>query len=251
MANDGDENLAANPGDHVARRRRGQNVAIALLSVLLVAGIATVVVLLTQRDDDVASSSTAGTSTSTSGAPTTVTTAAAATAPPASPTPDPATQPVNPPPPAPVAQRIDTEPAGLFCRDLKARGYTFNESVRYWFSHGQPDQMDADKNGVPCETVFPVEAVAAGNCPSETAIWDVLEANDPALWDRKYWALNDIRCEVGWVTVYASPHSDGESPLLVFGLSAKGWYLMGQDVDVDICLRYGMPARQADRLCYR
>lgn len=50
---------------------------------------------------------------------------------------------------------------GLFCRDLKARGYSYSAAVDYWRVHGQPDRMDADKNGIPCETVYPRSDVTA------------------------------------------------------------------------------------------
>jgi hypothetical protein len=51
--------------------------------------------------------------------------------------------------------------AGLFCRDLNERGFTFADAVRYWWWDGRPDRMDADGNGVPCETVYPGSEVAA------------------------------------------------------------------------------------------
>lgn len=49
----------------------------------------------------------------------------------------------------------------LFCRDLLAQGYSYTASVDYWRMHGQPDQMDADRNGIPCETVYPADRVQA------------------------------------------------------------------------------------------
>lgn len=52
-------------------------------------------------------------------------------------------------------------PGGLFCRDLNARGYSYSAAVEYWRIHGQPNQMDADRNGIPCETVFPATDVSA------------------------------------------------------------------------------------------
>ena len=45
--------------------------------------------------------------------------------------------------------------AGLFCRDLRDMGYGFWTAVPYWLAEGAPDRMDADGNGIPCETVFP------------------------------------------------------------------------------------------------
>ncbi|MDJ0497814.1 MAG: DUF3160 domain-containing protein [Acidimicrobiia bacterium] len=47
--------------------------------------------------------------------------------------------------------------AGLFCRDLADMGYGFWMAVPYWLAEGAPDRMDADRNGIPCETVFPEE----------------------------------------------------------------------------------------------
>lgn len=43
---------------------------------------------------------------------------------------------------------------GLFCRDLRALGYDFGQAVRYWEAQGQPDRMDEDRDGIPCETVY-------------------------------------------------------------------------------------------------
>jgi hypothetical protein len=51
-------------------------------------------------------------------------------------------------------------PAGLFCRDLKAKGYSYVAAIDYWRLHGKPNQMDADRNGIPCETVYPRGDVA-------------------------------------------------------------------------------------------
>lgn len=44
--------------------------------------------------------------------------------------------------------------SGLFCRDLLPRGYRYAEAVQYWMLEGRPDRMDADANGMPCETVY-------------------------------------------------------------------------------------------------
>ena len=50
---------------------------------------------------------------------------------------------------------------GLFCRDLEPDGHTFAEAVAYWLREGAPDRMDADGNGIPCETVYPSDAIEA------------------------------------------------------------------------------------------
>ncbi|TCO24571.1 excalibur calcium-binding domain-containing protein [Kribbella steppae] len=51
-------------------------------------------------------------------------------------------------------------PAGLFCRDLKAKGFSYVAAIDYWRLHGQTNQMDADRNGIPCETVYSRSDVA-------------------------------------------------------------------------------------------
>lgn len=69
------------------------------------------------------------------------------------------------PEPMPLATSLDPEPStappadlaasdDLFCRDLNGMGYTYAESVAYWLAHGRPSRMDADGNGIPCETVY-------------------------------------------------------------------------------------------------
>jgi hypothetical protein len=58
------------------------------------------------------------------------------------------------------AARPDVKP-GLLCRDLRKRGVSLPAAVAYWLSEGSPDRMDADGNGVPCETVYPASAIAS------------------------------------------------------------------------------------------
>ncbi len=71
--------------------------------------------------------------------------------------------------PSPQGAIRSAEP-GLFCRDLLDRGFTFADAVRYWWWDGSPDRMDADRNGIPCETVYPAAAVAA--FPVENGLGD-------------------------------------------------------------------------------
>jgi hypothetical protein len=47
------------------------------------------------------------------------------------------------------------EPDGMRCADLAALGYGAKDAVDYWFLWGAPPLMDADADGIPCETVFP------------------------------------------------------------------------------------------------
>ncbi len=53
------------------------------------------------------------------------------------------------------------QPAGLFCRDLYAKGFSYVAAVDYWRESGQPNQMDEDRNGIPCQTVYSPSDVSA------------------------------------------------------------------------------------------
>jgi hypothetical protein len=63
--------------------------------------------------------------------------------------------------PPSVLQRSPVLAPGLYCRDLALRGTSYADAVIYWWSEGSPDRMDADHNGIPCETVYSPMAVAA------------------------------------------------------------------------------------------
>lgn len=50
---------------------------------------------------------------------------------------------------------------GLLCRDLAAAGWDYERAVAYWNEEGRPARMDADENGIPCETVYAASDVTA------------------------------------------------------------------------------------------
>jgi hypothetical protein len=50
---------------------------------------------------------------------------------------------------------ISALPGGLRCAELQTLGLGPKQAVDYWFLWGGPGLMDADANGVPCETVWP------------------------------------------------------------------------------------------------
>jgi hypothetical protein len=76
--------------------------------------------------------------------------------------------------------------AGLhFCRELAEEGGAlfsvgYTGAVAYWFLEGRPERMDADLDGVPCETVFPHDELAAfwSGLPEESALDDPGDARD-------------------------------------------------------------------------
>jgi hypothetical protein len=67
----------------------------------------------------------------------------------------------TPAPATPDPGRVSDLGPGLFCRDLIAAGFSYAAAVDYWRLHGEPNQMDADRNGIPCETVYSASDVAA------------------------------------------------------------------------------------------
>jgi hypothetical protein len=71
----------------------------------------------------------------------------------------PAPQAPEPTPPAQAPANVLDLPSGLYCRDLNAMGYPYWDAVTYWESEGQTPRMDADNNGIPCETVYPRQDV--------------------------------------------------------------------------------------------
>ncbi len=82
--------------------------------------------------------------------PSTTTTTTTTTAPPTTTLPEP-----------PDESAVAALAWGLFCRDLEAAGWDYVEAVAYWNAEGRPARMDADENGIPCETVYAASEVAA------------------------------------------------------------------------------------------
>lgn len=115
----------------------------ATLGVVVLVAAATIGGVTLLRTDDTSTTTTSTTTTTTTS--TTTTTATTTTA-------------------APVSAALGdvrSQPPGLFCRDLRAKGFSYSAAVDYWRNNGQPDQMDADRNGIPCETVYPRSDVIA------------------------------------------------------------------------------------------
>lgn len=127
-------------------------VAVGIIVVLLI----WLVVLMTNKDDPVrgAASTPQQPATAAPAAPAPVTTLTVA------PSVKGSTTSSVPAPPKAVGD-VRSLPAGLFCRDLKAKGFSYVAAIDYWRLHGQPNQMDADRNGIPCETVYSRSDVAA------------------------------------------------------------------------------------------
>jgi hypothetical protein len=43
---------------------------------------------------------------------------------------------------------------GALCRDIVDAGHPFFYAALYWIAEDRPERMDADGNGIPCETVY-------------------------------------------------------------------------------------------------
>jgi outer membrane protein assembly factor BamB len=118
-----------------------------------------------------------------------------------------------------VTDSVAPATTGLLCRDLDARGYSYLRAVAYWVSEGMPDRMDADRNGRPCETVYPVSEVDyfldSSQWGSGLFCRDLYSQDAPFSWAVLYWIAegrpdrmdadrNGIPCE----TVYPGPEID-------------------------------------------
>ncbi len=110
--------------------------------------------------------------------------------------------------------------SGLLCRDVADFGFGYGDAAAYWVREGRPTRMDADGNGIPCETVFDGDQIDAFfnvwfNEPEGLACADLAAAgyhygDALAYWiaegapDRMDIDANGIPCE----TVYPPEESD-------------------------------------------
>lgn len=124
---------------------QGRTAAIAVAVTLLVVAVVAGAYVLGRSGSEEAGTTTTTTTTSTTTTTTTI-----------APTTETTTAPT-----APALGDVRALPDGLYCRDLDAQGYSYSAAVDYWRVHGQPNRMDADRNGIPCETVYPRSDVVA------------------------------------------------------------------------------------------
>jgi len=99
--------------------------------------------------------------------------------------------------------------SGLFCRDLAVLGYDYSAAVAYWAREGQPDRMDADRNGIPCETVYESALVLAfwgDPLPTTTT-------TAPAVWYAVVTPEYEVRSLPGAGSFYGSGCSPGSDRL--------------------------------------
>ncbi len=51
--------------------------------------------------------------------------------------------------------------SGLLCADIADFGFWYGDAAAYWVREGRPARMDADGNGIPCETVYDGDQIDA------------------------------------------------------------------------------------------
>jgi hypothetical protein len=130
------------------RKGQGRTAVIAVAATLVAVAVVGGAFLLGRSGgDDDATGTKATASTTTTSTTTTTTTSTSTT--------------TTTVPPTSALGDVRSLPDGLYCRDLKAQGYSYSAAVDYWRVHGQPNRMDEDRNGIPCETVYPRSDVVA------------------------------------------------------------------------------------------
>lgn len=137
-----------------APSNRGLWIALAALSAVVVIGGVVVAVLL-MRSSDTTTSDTLPAASSSSSTSSTTTSLPPATAPAVT------VAPTTAAPPPQTAPSVASLQGGLLCKDLAAQGVGYADAVRYYKREGYPDRMDADGNGIPCETVYSAAEVRA------------------------------------------------------------------------------------------
>ncbi|WP_121258336.1 hypothetical protein [Nocardioides ferulae] len=149
-------------GPPAARRGRGPVLGAVAAGVLLLAGAATAAGLLLTGGDDDEESARPEVTRAPSSDTASPSEADPPTAEPSEPTePSEPSETAGPQPQGQLTARVRRLPGGLSCADLAARDLTFPLAVGYWNLHQRPISMDGDANGIPCETVYPPEAVRA------------------------------------------------------------------------------------------
>lgn len=151
------------------------------------------------------------------------------------------------------------EPAGLFCRDLDANGYSYAEAVTYWEHHGRPSHMDASGMGIPCRTVYPSDVVEAhwgsdaltSACPDAAVLLSAFVEAHPE--NAAYTAgLRDIRCTGSWVFAIIEPNVPSDPGAAIFRTDSGAPSLVtyGSGMDPAWCVEeFGMPADVANQFC--
>jgi hypothetical protein len=146
--------------------------------------------------------------------------------------------------PAPTASaspgRVRGLPAGLRCADLHAKGFSYGDAVAYWRLHGKPPLMDADHNGIPCETVYPRSAVAAvwgtrAGAPVCTAE-AIGQAAFATLRRTPHVIMDGFKCDGPWAYATASVDNLDEAVVLLRWTNGS-WH-----VDPTMCTNKAVPA---------
>jgi hypothetical protein len=179
--------IAVNERPAAERTSRTIAVVAGVLAGLALACLAFIIVITQDEDptDEVpvaAASTTTTVAAATTVMPTTVTTTTTPALPPQTTAASPSTTSATTTSTATAATTVppvgDVE-AGLLCRDLHGLGYDYVAAVAYWSREGRPDRMDADRDGIPCETVYPETEVLAfwGEGPPTTAVvrWSLVD----------------------------------------------------------------------------
>lgn len=229
---------------------------IASVVVLALALVATIVVLVTRgTDTETTSAATTPVGRTTTTSPLSTSTVPVTTT---SNAPPPTTAPTPAAPTSAPGVESGDGPV-LLCKDLKAKGYNYSEAVIYWTTHGLPEALDADKNGIPCETVYSEREVtlywgatgpeADGSCPSAPTLLAALRAT-PQLDEATGYpgVLGQIQCALPFATAFDTSPGDGETAQLLFKAISGYWVALDGGTSLDCQGQWSIPAADAEIL---
>lgn len=140
---------------------------------------------------------------------------------------------------------VEGEPAGLYCRDLADKGYSYPDAVEYWENEGRPARMDATGSGIPCSTVYSAAEVEAywgelpdtQACPTSDELVAVLDPSITSVINVTS-GFAVIRCGDSWVVAQSIPpdseggfvyfRDDGELRAVTYGLGDECYEVLAE-----------------------
>jgi excalibur calcium-binding domain-containing protein len=98
---------------------------------------------------------------------------------------------------------------GRYCAIMRTAGWSYGRAAAYYEAHGRPAHMDADGDGVPCETVYPEAVPPTVYVPSPTP--EAPTYSPPPIPD--HWRTPGGNIDHDWPTNPGPGSSDPDRPI--------------------------------------